>query len=119
MISGIGFTMTATAQRAINSVHLFDIKSAELEKTYVANFKEINAIIAEMGYPKNYYSFFKLDASDTTKTYRACTIGHWTSEKEYKIIHEHPKFKEWAAKNKNLNGVFLADQLYRKFYQAD
>lgn len=119
MICGIGFTMTATAQKAINSVHFYDINSAEMEKAYVASLKEINGIIAEIGYPKNYYSFLKLDASDTTKTYRSCTIGHWTSEKEYKIIHDHPKFKAWAAKNKDVNAVYISNQLYRRFYVVE
>lgn len=119
MLCSVGFNMTATAQKAINSVHFYDIKSADIEKAYVASLKEINGIIAEIGYPKNYYGFFKLDASDTTKTYRYCTIGHWTSEKEYKAIHDHPKFKAWAAKNKDLNAVYMTSQLYRKFYAAD
>lgn len=119
MLCAFGFTLTATAQRSINSVHFYDIKNADMEKTYVASVKEINSIIAELGFPKNYYSYLKLDAADTTKTYRSCTIGHWTSEKEYKLIHDHPKFKAWAEKNKNLNAVYMADQLYRKFYEVE
>ena len=78
--------------------------------------KEINAIMVEIVYPKNYYSHLKLAASDTTKTYRNCTIGHWNSEAEYKAIHEHPKFKAWTEKNKGNNAVFISGQLYRKFY---
>ena len=119
MLGTIGFNMTATAQKAINSIHFYDVKNADMEKTYIASLKEINAIMAEMGFPKNYYSHFKLDASDTTKTYRNCTIGHWTSEKDYKTIHDHPKFKAWANKNKENNGVYITGQLYRKFYDAD
>ena len=119
MLCAIGFNMTATAQKAINSVHFYDVKDAEMEKTYVAGLKEINSIMAEIGFPKNYYSYFKLAASDTTKTYRNCTIGHWTSEQDYKTIHEHPKFKAWANKNKDINAVFIAGQLYRKMYAAD
>ncbi len=115
----MGFNLTVVAQKTINSVHFYDVKNADMEKTYVSSLKEINTIIAEMGFPKNYYSYFKLDASDTTKTYRNCTIGHWTSEKDYKTIHDHPKFKAWAAKNKENNGVFITGQLYRKFYSAD
>ena len=119
MLCAFGFNMTATAQKAINSVHFYDVKDAAMEKNYIASLKEINTIIAEMGFPKNYYSYFKLAASDTTKTYRNCTIGHWTSEEDYKTIHDHPKFKAWANKNKETNGVFIAGQLYRKMYAAD
>jgi hypothetical protein len=74
--SAIGFNTTASAQKAINSVHFYDVKNADMEKTYIASLKEINTIMAEIGFPKNYYSYFKLAASDTTKTYRNCTIGH-------------------------------------------
>ena len=119
MICAIGFNINATAQKAINSVHFYDIKNAEMEKTYKASLKEINSIIVEIGYPKNYYSFLKLAESDTSKTYRNCTIGHWASEQEYKIIHDHPKFKAWAAKYKDINAVYITDQLYRKFYVTD
>jgi hypothetical protein len=119
MLGAIGFNMTASAQNAINSIHFYDVKNADMEKTYVASLKEINTIMAEMGFPKNYYSYFKLAASDTTKTYRNCTIGHWSSEQDYKTIHDHPKFKAWANKNKETNGVFMSDQLYRRMYAAD
>jgi hypothetical protein len=119
MLCAIGFNLSASAQKAINSIHLYDVKNADMEKTYVASLKEINTIMAEMGFPKNYYSYFKLAASDTTSTYRNCTIGHWTSEQDYKTIHDHPKFKAWANKNKDINAVFVAGQLYRRMYAAD
>ena len=119
ILGSIGFSIKTNAQHAINSVHFYDVKNAEMEKSYFASIKEINAIIVEIGYPKNYYSCYKLNASDTTKTYRHCTIGHWNSEQEYKVIHDHPKFKAWANKNKDINAVYVSDQLYRKFYLLD
>jgi len=119
MIAVIGFNLTASAQKAINSVHFYDVKNAALEKTYIASIKEINAIMIEIGFPNNYYTYMKVNESDTTSTYRSCTIGHWTSEKDYKVIHDHPKFKAWGAKNKDNNGVFITGQLYRKFYTVD
>ncbi|MEY4051537.1 MAG: hypothetical protein RIR64_522 [Bacteroidota bacterium] len=119
MLGVIGFNLTATAQKAITSVHFYDVKNAEMEKNYIASLKEINAIMAEIGFSKNYYSYMKVDASDTSKTYRNCTIGHWTSEQDYKTIHEHPKFKAWGSKYKDINAVFITGQLYRKFYAAD
>jgi putative heme degradation protein len=119
MISAMGLNMTATAQKAINSVHFYDVKNAAVEKTYIASLKEINAIMIEIGFPNNYYTYMKLNESDTTSTYRSCTIGHWTSEQAYKAIHDHPKFKAWGAKNKDNNAVFITGQLYRKFYTVD
>jgi hypothetical protein len=119
MMAVIGFNLTASAQKAINSVHFYDVKNAALEKTYIASIKEINAIMIEIGFPNNYYTYMKVNESDTTSTYRSCTIGHWTSEQAYKAIHDNAKYKAWGAKNKDNNGVFITGQLYRKFYAAD
>ena len=115
----IGFNLTVAAQKAITTVHLYDIKDASLEKAYINSIKEVNAIITQIGYPNNYYSFHKVKDSDTTKTYRACTIGHWTSDEAYKLIHDNAKYKAWAEKRKDNNAVFIAGQLYRKMYQAN
>jgi hypothetical protein len=117
MLGSLGFSMNAAAQKAINSVHFFDIKDGAMEKNYIASLKEINAIIKEIGFPNNYYRYSKLAASDTTSTYRNCTIGHWTSEKDYKTIHDNPKFKAWGTKNKDI--LLMTNQLYRRFYAAD
>jgi hypothetical protein len=117
LLGAIGFSTTATAQKAINSVHFFDIKDGAMEKKYVASLKEINAIMNEIGFPKNYYSYSKLAASDTNSMYRNCTIGHWTSEKDYKTIHDNPKFKAWSAKNKDI--LLISNQMYRRFYDAE
>jgi len=45
MLGSIGLSTTATAQKAINSVHFFDIKDGAMEKNYIASLKEINAIM--------------------------------------------------------------------------
>ena len=119
MMAVIGFNLTASAQKAINSVHFYDVKNAAVEKTYIASLKEINAIMIEIGFPNNYYTYMKVNESDTTSTYRSCTIGHWTSEQDYKAIHDNAKYKAWGAKNKDNNGVFIAGQLYRKMYATD
>jgi hypothetical protein len=119
MMAVIGFNLTASAQKAINSVHFYDVKNAAMEKTYIASIKEINAIMIEIGFPNNYYTYMKLNESDTTSTYRSCTIGHWTSEKDYIAIHDNAKYKAWGAKNKDNNGVFITGQLYRKFYTVN
>ena len=119
MMAVIGFNLTASAQKAINSVHFYDVKNAAVEKTYIASIKEINAIMIEIGFPNNYYTYMKVNESDTTSTYRSCTIGHWTSEQDYKAIHDNAKYKAWGTKNKDNNAVFITGQLYRKFYTVD
>jgi 6-phosphogluconate dehydrogenase (decarboxylating) len=52
MLGAIGFNMTASAQNAINSIHFYDVKNADMEKTYIASLKEINTIMAEMGFQR-------------------------------------------------------------------
>lgn len=115
----VSLSTKATAQKEITSIHFYDVKNAEMEKNYLASLKEVNAIMTEIGFPKNYYSYYKLDANDTTKTYRNCTIGHWTSQQDYKTIHDHPKFKAWMEKYKEINAVYISGQLYRKFYSIN
>jgi hypothetical protein len=100
-------------------VHLYDVKNEAIEKKFISSIKEINAIMIEIGFPNNYYSYVKLSDSDTTKTYRSCTIGHWTSDQAYKAIHMHPKYQAWSAKNKDYTAVYITGQLYRKFYTTD
>jgi predicted metalloendopeptidase len=119
IISAMGLNISASAQKAITTVHYYDVKNAGMEKAYIASLKEVNAIMIEIGYPNNYYTYMKLNESDTTSTYRNCTIGHWTSDQAYKAIHDNAKYKAWGAKNKDINGVFVSGQLYRKFYIAD
>jgi len=119
MMSAMSYNMTASAQKAITTVHFFDVKNEALEKSYASSVKEVNAIMIEIGFPNNYYSFFKLSDADTTKNFRNCTIGHWTSDQDYKAIHDHPKYKAWSEKNKDKNAVFITGQLYRRLYTAD
>lgn len=119
MFAALAFSLSVSAQKSITTVHFYDVKNAAMEKTYIASLKEINAIMSEIGYPNNYYSYMKISPSDTTSTFKNCTIGHWTSEEAYKLIHEHPKFKAWGTKNKDNNAVFITGQLYRRFYNED
>jgi hypothetical protein len=119
MLAALAFSLSVSAQKSITTVHFYEVKNAAMEKSYIASLKEINAIMIEIGYPNNYYSYMKTSSSDTTSTYKNCTIGHWTSDEAYKAIHEHPKFKAWGSKNKDNNAVFITGQLYRKFYNED
>jgi hypothetical protein len=92
-----GQPVAATKARLANAEN-------KLDNAYAAR----DAIMKEIGFPKNYYSYSKLAASDTNSIYRNCTIGHWNSEADYKAIHDHPKFKAWSEKNKGNNAVFIS-----------
>lgn len=114
----IAFQINAKAQKEITTVHLYDITSKEVLKSYTESINNINKIIAEIGYPKNYYSFLTVGENDKSENYKYCTIGHWTSDAAYVAIHENAKFKAWSEENKK-NAVFVNDQLYRKMYPVN
>ncbi len=112
----IGLQLTVIAQTKITSVHFFDLKDAKEVKSNIESIKTVNALIKEIGYPNNYYSFSKVKDDDKSTNYRYCTIGHWVSEEAYKTIHENAKFIAWSeAENKKAGGK-AREELYRRFY---
>ncbi len=111
----VAFQINANAQNEITTVHLYDITNAETIKNYKESVIKVNQIMKEIGYPKNYYSFLTISESDKSENYKFATIGHWTSEADYKAIHENAKYKAWSEENKK-NAVYVKDQLYRKLY---
>ena len=111
----IGFQFNASAQKeVINSVHLFDL-DPQLEQRYLAYIKKLNTVIKQIGYPKNYYSVFKVKADDNADKYRYCEIGHWTNETVYKAIHTNAKFLALKEEEKK-SAVYINQQLYRRYY---
>jgi hypothetical protein len=68
----VGFQLITSAQTKITSVHLFDLKDAKEEKNYIESMKSLNALIKEIGYPNNYYSFSKVKEDDKS------TINRWS-----------------------------------------
>lgn len=113
----IGFTFNASAQKEeINSVHLFDL-DGQLEPRYLAYIKKLNAVIKQIGYPKSYYSVFRVKADDNADKYRYCEIGHWTNEADYKAIHENAKFLAQKEEEKK-SAVYINEQLYRRYYSV-
>jgi hypothetical protein len=111
----VAFQMNATAQTEITTVHLYDITNAETIKNYKESVIKVNQIMKEIGYPNNYYSFLTIGETDKAENYKFATIGHWTSEADYKAIHENVKYKAWSEENKK-NAVYVKDKLYRKLY---
>jgi hypothetical protein len=115
----IGLQLTTSAQTKITSVHFFDLKDAKEVKSNIESTKSVNALIKEIGYPNNFYTFSKVKDDDKSTNYRYCTIGHWVSEEAYKAIHENAKFKAWSeAENKKAGGK-AREELYRRFYSID
>ena len=74
LLAVLAFSYTVSAQKSITTVHFYDVKNATMEQNYLGSLREINAIMKEIGFPNNYYSYMKLSASDTTVPYvRACS----------------------------------------------
>jgi heme-degrading monooxygenase HmoA len=115
----IGLQFTTSAQTKITSVHLFDLKDAAAEKSYLESVKAVNALIKEIGYPNNYYSFSKVKDDDKSTNNRYCTMGHWVSEEAYKAIHENAKFIAWSEKDKKNGGGMVREEIYRRLYTID
>ena len=112
------FQINVNAQKEITTVHLYDITNAETVKNYKESITKVNQIIAEIGYPKNYYTFLSVSVSDKSENYKYATIGHWASDADYIAIHENAKYKVWSEENKK-NAVYVKDQLYRKLYRVE
>jgi hypothetical protein len=115
----IGLQLTVSAQTKITSVHFFDLKDAKEVKSNIESIKTVNALIKQIGYPNNYYSFSKVKDDDKSTNYRYCTIGHWVSEEAYKTIHENAKFKAWSEAENKKEGGKAREELYRRFYSID
>lgn len=117
ILGAIGFQLNASAQNEeISSVHLFDL-DAQLEPKYMAYIKKLNAVIKQIGYPKNYYSVLKVKADDKTESYRYCEIGHWTSEEAYNAIHTNALFIAQKEEERK-SAVYINEQLYRRYYSV-
>ena len=112
------FQINVNAQKEITTVHLYDITNPETVKNYKESIIKVNQIIAEIGYPKNYYTFLSVNDSDKSENYKYATIGHWASDADYIAIHENAKYKAWSEENKK-NAVYVKDQLYRKLYKVE
>jgi len=112
------FKINVNAQKEITTVHLYDITNPETVKNYKESIIKVNQIIAEISYPKNYYTFLSVNDSDKSENYKYATIGHWASDADYIAIHENAKYKAWSEENKK-NAVYVKDQLYRKLYKVE
>ena len=115
LLANIGFQFISSAQKTeINSVHLFDLDT-QLEQRYLDYIKRLNAVIKEIGYPKNYYSVLRVKSDDKSDGYRYCEIGHWVNEAAYKAIHTNAKFLSLKEEEKK-SAVYINQQLYRRYY---
>ena len=103
------------------SVHFFDI-TQNMEAEFMKFNKEINLLIENAGFGKNFYKIYKVKADDEAKIYQYFQISSYTSDKHYEMTHniseEYNKLTNefWSS---DLGKVFDENHLYRKVYRID
>ena len=103
------------------SVHFFDIPQ-NMESEFMKFNKEINLLIENAGFGKNFYKIYKVKADDEAKIYQYFQISSYTSDKHYEMTHniseEYNKLMNefWSS---DLGKVFDENHLYRKVFRID
>lgn len=122
MLLALAYTASVFSQNQERlSVHFFDIPQ-NMEAEFMKFNKEINLLIENAGFGKNFYKIYKVKADDKAKTYQYFQISSYTSDKHYKMTHnineEYDKLlKEfWSS---DLGKVFIKNDLYRKVYRIE
>jgi hypothetical protein len=68
------------------SVHFFDIPE-NLESKFLKFNSEVNTVLENAGYGKNFYKLYKVKEEDKNKTLRYFQISSYTSDKIYEMTH--------------------------------
>lgn len=100
------------------SIHLFDLPTDVTEAEWAAALKDMNAVIAGMGYPNAGYHLYKTEAEDTDK-YRYYFEGVWPSAEAYTKIHEDPAFIAASEKSGALYDKIKKVEIYRRVVRVD
>ena len=86
-LSAIFITTQLTAQNQERlSVHFFDVPE-NLESEFLKFNSNVNNILENSGYGKNFYKLYKVKKDDKEKTLRYFQISSYTSDKHYKMTH--------------------------------
>ena len=125
-LSAIFITTQLTAQNQERlSVHFFDVPE-NLESEFLEFNSNVNNILENSGYGKNFYKLYKVKKDDKEKTLRYFQISSYTSDKHYEMTHNvSEKYddlwdnmwdsdigkKIWTFDNKN--------HIYRKVFRVD
>ena len=125
-LSAIFITTQLTAQNQERlSVHFFDVPE-NLESEFLKFNSNVNNILENSGYGKNFYKLYKVKKGDKEKTLRYFQISSYTSDKHYEMTHnvseEYDDLwdnmwdseigkKVWTFDNKN--------HIYRKVYRVE
>ena len=90
IIISLSFLLSTASLYAQNqerlSVHFFDI-SENLESEFLKFNSEVNTVLENEGYGKNFYKLYKVKKEDKSKTLRYFQISYYTSDKHYEMTH--------------------------------
>ena len=109
---------TPQPSAAEKSIHVFDMPKDLTEAEWAATIKELNAVIAGIGYPNAGYTFYKT-SDNSVKNNRYYFEGVWPAGDGYKKIHEDPAFVEAAKKLDPLYAKIKAVEMYRRVVKVD
>jgi hypothetical protein len=122
LIIALVFTISLFSQNQERlSVHLFDIPQ-NMEAEFLKFNKEMNLLIENAGFGKNFYKIYKVKADDEAKIYQYFSISSYTSDKHYEMTHniseEYNKLMNefWSS---DLGKVYDENHLYRKVFRID
>ena len=106
------------------SVHFFDIPEI-LESEFLKFNSQVNTILENAGYGKNFYKLYKVKKEDENKTLRYFQISSYTSDKHYEMTHniseEYNKLwdKMWESDlGKKVWKFDNKTHIYRKVYRV-
>ncbi|TRO66749.1 hypothetical protein [Christiangramia sabulilitoris] len=94
------------------SLHLFELPEGVSEKQLNGFLEEMNAAIAEEGYPGAGYYLYKI--TDENANYKYFLEGVWPDAATYDKIHDSEKWKNAAAKGGEMIDKIRANELYLK-----
>jgi hypothetical protein len=93
-----------------------------MEAEFLKFNKEMNLLIENAGFGKNFYKIYKVKADDEAKIYQYFSISSYTSDKHYEMTHniseEYNKLMNefWSS---DLGKVYDENHLYRKVFRID
>jgi hypothetical protein len=93
------------------STHLLKLENEETLKKLEEPLKEINNVLAEIGYPECGYLIYKVNA-DNKSDYTHVMEGWWMNQEVYELTHNDPKLKELYEKYRDLFENVLSGEAY-------
>ncbi len=85
----------------LKSTHLLKLKNEDTLSKLQQPITELNALLADMGYPECGYVIYKVN-DDYESDYTHIMEGLWLSKEVYDITHEDPRYKEVFEKYRDL-----------------